>query len=66
MQPIVSLCVPRLFSPVKWGLLFKLPQLLINEPIYSTIFKSNKLVTGSKNPPTIGSYLIRSKYTDNI
>ena len=66
VQPIVSLCVPRLFPPIKWGLLFKLPQLLINKPIYSTIFKTNKLVIGSKNPPTIGSYLIRSKYTDNI
>ena len=63
IQPIISLCVPRLYPTIKWGNIFKLPSTLINLPIFNTIFKSTKVIIGSKNPPSIGSYIIRSKYS---
>ena len=64
VQPIVSLCVPRLSPPIKWGRLFQLPPYLTALPIFPTVFKTAKVIIGSKNPPTIGSYLIRSKFSD--
>ena len=62
--PIISLCIPRLNPPIPWRKLFTVPPSLSFLPIYSAIYKDNTIIIGTRNPPTIGSKIIRSKYSD--
>lgn len=62
--PLVTLCVPRLDPPIPWGKLFKIPDTISSHPAFSSNFSSDSTVIGSRNPPTIGSFLLRSKYVD--
>jgi hypothetical protein len=62
--PLITLCVPRLDPPIPWGRLFRIPDTISSHTAFTNNFASNITVIGSKNPPTIGSYLLRSKYED--
>lgn len=62
--PLVTLCVPRLDPPIPWGTLFHIPDTISTHPSYTSNYSSHVTTIGSKNPPTIGSYIIRSKYVD--
>ena len=62
--PIVSICAPRLDPPIRWQHFFTIPPSLSYLPIFSAIFKDNSVIIGTRNPPTIGSKVIRSKYTE--
>lgn len=62
--PLVTLCVPRLDPPIPWGRLFKIPDAISSHDAFSNNYSSNATVIGSRNPPTIGSFLLRSKYED--
>ena len=62
--PLVTLCVPRLDPPIPWGRLFKIPEAISSHPAFSNNYSSDSTVIGSRNPPTIGSFLLRSSYVD--
>ena len=63
-QPLIILSVPDLDPPVKWSKLLAPPFSLTNTSAYQDVYQSSKLLIGTKNPPSIGSYLIRSLYID--
>ena len=60
--PLVTLCVPRLLPKISWRTLFSIPPTLSSHPAFLNNYSSPLTVIGAKNPPTIGSYLIRSKF----
>lgn len=62
--PLITLCVPRMDPPIPWGRLFKIPDTLSNHPAFASNYSSPTTTIGSRNPPTIGSYLLRSKYVE--
>ena len=62
--PLVTLCVPRLDPPISWGKLFKIPEAISSQPAFSDNYSTDATVIGSRNPPTIGSFLLRSTYVD--
>ena len=62
--PIVSLCVPRLNPPIRWQPIFTIPPSIMSLYVFTSIYKDDKVIVGTRNPPTIGSMIIRSKYTD--
>jgi Reverse transcriptase (RNA-dependent DNA polymerase) len=59
---IMTLCVPRLDPPVSWAKIFRIPDIISSHPSYENNYLSPKVIIGSKNPPAIGSYLIRSQF----
>ena len=65
VPPIATLCVPRLDPAIPWGHLFKIPTTISSHPAFVNNFSSANTIIGSKNPPTIGSFLIRSKFIDS-
>ena len=62
--PLVTLCVPRLIPKISWRTVFSIPPTLSSHPAFLNNYSSPNTVIGSKNPPTIGSYLIRSKFRE--
>ena len=62
--PLVTLCVPRLDPPIPWGRLFKIPEAISSHPSFTSNYSSDATVIGSRNPSTIGSFLLRSSYVD--
>lgn len=61
-NPIVSLCIPRLDPPIPWAKIFRIPDIIASHPAYVNNYLSPKVIIGSKNPPAIGSYLVRSQF----
>lgn len=64
VPPLVTLCVPRLDPTIPWGRLFTIPPSLSSHPAFLNNYSTQSTIIGAKNPPTIGSFLIRSKYKD--
>ena len=62
---LITLSIPRLDPHIPWSTVFKIPDYLSNNTTYSTNYLNNRVIIGSKNPPSIGNYLIRSKFTSN-
>lgn len=63
-RPILTLCIQPLDPPVNWSKLFAPPPILTDTIHYQNAYQSPQLLIGVKNPPSIGSYLIRSLYRD--
>jgi hypothetical protein len=63
-RPLITLCIQPLDPPVKWSHLLALPLTLTDSIHYQNAYQSPQLLVGTKNPPSIGSYLIRSLYKD--
>jgi hypothetical protein len=62
--PILTLCIPRLNPPIPWGTLCQIPETLSSHPAFLNNYSSQRTVIGSRNPPSIGSSLLRSSYKD--
>ena len=64
-SPIVSLCVPRLDPKIPWSKIFYIPEDITLHTAYTNNFISGKVLIGTKNPPSIGSYIVRSKFSSS-
>ena len=62
--PIITLCIPRLDPPIPWGTLCTIPESLSSHPAFHNTYTTHRTVIGSKNPPSIGSSLLRSSFKD--
>ena len=62
--PIITLCIPRLDPPIPWGTICKIPETLSSHPAFTNNYSSNRTVIGSRNPPSIGSSLLRSSFKE--
>jgi hypothetical protein len=63
-NPIISLCIPRLEPRIPWATILHIPDAISTHHSYVNNFISGRVLIGSRNPPKIGSYLVRSKFTD--
>jgi hypothetical protein len=61
-NPIISLCVPRLDPFIPWSKLLRIPDIIASHPIFQQNYRSARVLVGTINPRTIGSYLIRSLF----
>lgn len=64
--PIATLCIPRMDPTIPWRRIFNIPPTLASHPAFINNYTTSNTTIGAKNPPTIGSYLIRSKFTDSL
>jgi hypothetical protein len=63
-KPIIILNIPRLLNIDKWSTTLKLPEYLTCLRQFKKAYNNNNTLTiGRRNPPTIGSHLVRSTYT---
>lgn len=62
--PIITLCIPRLNPPIPWGAICQIPETISSHPSFTNNYSTNRTVIGSRNPPSIGSSLLRSSYKD--
>ena len=61
-NPIISLCVPRLDPMISWSKILRIPDYIASHPTYEDNYQSPRVLIGTINPRTIGSYLIRSLF----
>ena len=61
-KPIISICIPRLDPLINWQEIFQIPDRMSSKIFYRSAFNSSDVIIGARNPPTIGSYIIRSKF----
>ena len=57
---IVTLQQPITLKPIKWSSIFNIPQYLKEHHRFHDTFKKQNIIIGSKNPPSIGAYIIKS------
>lgn len=62
-QIIVTLTQPKTYRRINWKNIFEIPQYLKEHPFYQDAFKNIGITLGSKNAPSISSYIIRSNST---
>jgi hypothetical protein len=62
-KPMIILNIPRLLNIDKWSEIFKLPEYLTNLRQFKKAYhNTTNLIIGRRNPPSIGSHLVRSTY----